>query len=268
MMSTTQPLSKGHFSYTERGHGEPLMLIHGVGMNARAWGPQMDALMQNYRVIAVDMPGHGGSTALPRGSQLPQFVAWTKEVVEALKLGSVNIAGHSMGALIAAGFACTAPHAARRVALLNPVFRRSATARAAVKARADEIAKGTFDLETPLARWFSDSPAEAQAKALTGQLLSEVSAGGYATAYAAFAAGDATYADQIAQIHAPLLALTADGDKNSTPEMSRAIANLAPLGRAEIITGHRHMVNLTAPHEVNAALLQWLKCPTTQEALP
>lgn len=268
MTPTTLPLSDGHVSYVARGSGTPVLLIHGVGMDARAWTPQIAALHTDHRVIAIDMPGHGGSSPLPRGSALPAFVAWLGEVCDALALGPCNIAGHSMGALIAGGFACSFPEQVARVALLNPVYRRSAAARAAVNARAGEIAKGVFDLETPLARWFGDSAAEAEAKALTGQLLSEVSIEGYATAYAAFAGGDATFADQIAQIRCPLLALTADGDQNSTPDMSHAIAAATPLGRAQVIPGHRHMVNLTAPDAVNTALKTWLQTPVAQEVLP
>ena len=52
--------------------------------------------------------------------------------------------------------------------------------------------------------------------------------------------------------------LTADGDANSTPEMTRAMAAAAPHGCAVVIEGHRHMVNLTAPQAVSEALQSWL----------
>jgi pimeloyl-ACP methyl ester carboxylesterase len=59
-------------------------------------------------------------------------------------------------------------------------------------------------------------------------------------------------------IRCPLLVLTADGDANSTPAMTQAMAAMAPLGRAVVIEGHRHMVNLTAPDAVTAELQRWL----------
>ena len=59
------------------------------------------------------------------------------------------------------------------------------------------------------------------------------------------------------------LVLTGDGDANSTPAMTRAMAAMAPHGRAVVIEGHRHMVNLTAPEAVTAELQRWLETEET-----
>jgi len=48
-------------SYERRGRGEPLLLIHGAGSIRRAWDPVLDRLAVERDVIAVDLPGHGGS---------------------------------------------------------------------------------------------------------------------------------------------------------------------------------------------------------------
>ena len=264
MTSTILQLSEpfGTLSYRAAGSGEPLVLIHGVGMQSAAWGPQIDALSITHRVLALDMPGHGGSSPLPEGSDLPDYITWLKAALTALDTGPVNLAGHSMGALIAGGFACTHPQMLRRVALVNGVFKRSDQAREAVLARATEIKAGKVDLETPLSRWFGDSPIEQQARAQVASWLASVDMGGYATAYGAFARGDATYADQWGQITCPLLALTGDADPNSTPAMSRAMAGQAQNGKLEILPG-RHMVNLTLPDAVTDSLTRWLHRPET-----
>ena len=257
MMSRTLHLSDGlAVRVVEQGAGEPLLLIHGVGMRAEAWGPQILALAGGQRVIAVDMPGHGESDPLPGQPDLPDYVAWAARVIEALGLGQVSVAGHSMGALIAGGLALERPDLIRRAALLNGVHRRTPEARAAVLARAAEIAAGAGGIEAPLARWFS--PEEAALRDQVAGWLRGVSAAGYASAYRAFARGDAVYADRFGEIRCPLLVLTADGDANSTPEMTRAMAAMAPQGRAVVIEGHRHMVNLTAPAAVTAELQDWL----------
>lgn len=257
MMSRTLRLSDGSAARViEAGAGAPVLLIHGVGMRAEAWGPQIAALAQDHRVIAVDMPGHGASDRLPGDPRLPDYVAWAARVILALGLGPLAVAGHSMGSLIAAGLAVDHPDLVSRTAILNGVHRRTPEARAAVQARAAEIAAGRAGIEAPLARWFA--PGEAAVRDQVAGWLRSVPQAGYAAAYRAFAEGDTVYADRLGEITCPLLVLTGDGDANSTAEMTRTMAAMAPLGRAVVIPGHRHMVNLTAPEAVTDALRAWL----------
>lgn len=257
MMSQILPLSDGSsVRVVEAGAGVPLLLIHGVGMRAEAWAPQIAALSDGHRVIAVDMPGHGDSPPLPGQPRLPDYVAWAARVIEALGLGPVSVAGHSMGALIAGGLAVERPELIRRVALLNGVHRRNPEARAAVLARAEAIAAGRARIEDPLIRWFG--PGDEIVRDRVAGWLREVPPAGYAAAYRAFAEGDGTYADRLGEIRCPLLVLTGEGDANSTPAMTAAMAAMAPQGRAVVVEGHRHMVNLTAPERVTAELRRWL----------
>lgn len=267
MMSTTLPRSEqvGPLGLRRAGSGSPLVLLHGVGMQSAAWEPQFAAFEADHEVIAFDLPGHGGSARLAQGAELADFVNWVAAAIRSLGLGPVSIAGHSMGALVSLGLAATDPQLVKRVALLNGVYRRPPEARHAVEARADLILNGDFDTETPLSRWFGPGSAGGAVREQVGQWLRAVDIDGYATAYGAFARGDTTFADQVSDIRCPFLALTGDGDRNSTPEMSRAMAGAAHKGKAVIIEGHGHMVNLTAPQQVNAALSAWMKTDETKE---
>lgn len=261
MTSRTLQLSDGGtVRVLEEGAGPPVLLIHGVGLRAEAWGPQMRL---EAHVIAVDMPGHGDSSPLAAGARLPDYVAWAARVIKALNLGPMNVAGHSMGSLIAAGLAVERPELVARVALLSAVHRRSPEARAAVLGRAAEIAAGGGSIEAPLARWFTEDQGDS--RELVAGWLRAVSPTGYAMAYRAFADGDGTYADRLHEIRCPALVLTADGDPNSTPAMSRAMAAMIQQAQVVVIPGHRHMVNLTAPKQVAQALRDWL---ATEETAP
>jgi (E)-2-((N-methylformamido)methylene)succinate hydrolase len=255
MMQQTLRLSDGRNArMLVAGRGDPVLLIHGVGMRAEVWGPQIAALSSTHRVMAVDMPGHGESDALPERPALQDFVGWGSRVLE--QVGPASVVGHSMGALIAAGLAVERPDLVTRVALICGVYKRNAAARAAVLVRAAEIAAGAADVTGPLDRWFAADQGDLRAQ--VAGWLRAVPRAGYAAAYGAFAEGDRVYADRLAQVRCPLLAMTADGDANSTPEMSAAMAAMAPQGRAVVIKGHRHMVTLTAPDAVNAGLRDWL----------
>ncbi|MDH4441494.1 MAG: alpha/beta hydrolase [Rhizobium sp.] len=252
-------------AYVAVGRGAPLILIHGVGMTLDAWLPQIEALSGSFEVIAADLPGHGGSATLADGSDLPAFVRRFTRFLTEIDRGPVSVAGHSMGALIAGGLAVEAPALVYRVALLNGVHRRDAVARDAVRQRAAEIGTGGFDREAPLRRWFGEGHEHEAAYALSRRLLAQVDQQGYATAYTAFANGDAVYADRWSEVTCPALFLTGEGDLNSTPDMARAMAASTRSGRAVVIQGHRHMVNLTAPQAVNDALSDWMSW-TIEEA--
>ena len=74
MTWTTQRRSKfGTLAATTAGDGPLVVLIHGVGLRAEAWGAQIATLSQNCRVIAVDMPGHGHSASLTGAPDLADF---------------------------------------------------------------------------------------------------------------------------------------------------------------------------------------------------
>ncbi|MDF0695938.1 alpha/beta fold hydrolase [Rhizobium sp. MC63] len=248
----------GGTAYYETGSGEPLVLIHGVGMRLEAWAPQIAFLSAGHRVIAVDMPGHGESAKLPAGSRLEEFVAWFGRFLDEMAIERVNVAGHSMGALVSGGAAATFGERISRVAYLNGVYRRDPKAKAAVLARAAAIPVTGVDKEGPLARWFGDDPDSLIARELTREWLSRVDPEGYAVAYAAFAGGDETYADRWKDVAGPALFLTGSDDPNSTPLMAEQMAALAPKAWVRIVEGHRHMVNLTAPDIVNSLLAEWL----------
>lgn len=250
--------TKRDVAYVDVGDGEPVVLLHGVGLRLEAWQPQLDVLSRSHRVIALDLPGHGGSAPLLSGSLLPAFVEWFICALDDLGLDTVNVAGHSMGALIAGGCAITAGERVHRVALLGTVHRRDPAAAAAVKARAVEIAGGQLDRLAPLARWFDTDELASEPSLSIARWLSDVDLNGYATAYGAFAEGDRVYGDAWSTVACPALFLTGELDANSTPQMSRDLASAAPNGEVCVIAGHRHMVNMTAPDAVNAALGQWL----------
>lgn len=251
-------------SYVSVGSGEPLVLIHGVGLRLESWRFQIETFSSTCQVLAVDMPGHGDSEPLSDGAQLADYVDWLHDVLAELAVAPVNLCGHSMGALISLGFALTYPRWTRRTALICGVYKRDDSARSAVVARAQAIDRGDLGIDSAISRWFETqrSPAEAKAAATTRDWLSSVDRQGYAAAYRAFASGDMAYADRLGELACPALFLTGSADRNSTPTMAEAMAAEAPRGRAVVVRGERHMVQMVAPEPVNAALQTWL---TTSE---
>ncbi|WP_417523926.1 alpha/beta fold hydrolase [Marinovum sp.] len=255
MTWTTRPRSEvAGLAAIQRGEGPPVLLLHGVGLRAEAWAPQIDALSARYRVTALDLPGHGES-ALPAR---PMSLTYYSDAVLSAVTDPAVIIGHSMGAMIALDLACRVPERVRGVAALNAVFERDAKAAAAVQARAEALDGETpADPEPTLTRWFGN--AETPARAACRDWLSTVSPAGYKSAYTAFAKAQGPDRTALARLACPALFITGALEPNSTPAMSRAMADLAPQGRAQIVEGAAHMMPMTHAAAVNAALLDFLQ---------
>jgi pimeloyl-ACP methyl ester carboxylesterase len=73
--------------YIRAGVGEPLLLIHGVGMNATIWEPQIDLLKNRYDVIAIDMLGHGESPLPPEDAGLANYAEQGDRPARSSRLG-------------------------------------------------------------------------------------------------------------------------------------------------------------------------------------
>ncbi|MDE2449608.1 MAG: alpha/beta fold hydrolase, partial [Gammaproteobacteria bacterium] len=68
--------------YTEvRGSGPALVLLHGWGLNVRVWDGLAAALCDRFRIVAIDLPGHGRSAWLPERSSLAEQAAQVHETI-------------------------------------------------------------------------------------------------------------------------------------------------------------------------------------------
>ena len=88
--------------------------------------------------------------------------------------------------------------------------------------------------------------------------LGSVSLDGYAAAYKVFAESDRVFSGRLGGLRMPAHFITGSDDPNSTPGMSIALAAAAPFGKAVVIDDARHMMNLTHPIQVNAAIESFL----------
>jgi pimeloyl-ACP methyl ester carboxylesterase len=102
------------------GAGEPVVLIHGVGSQWQVWEPVIPALERERDVIALDLPGFGGSPSLPIGV-VPNAAALADTVAEFLDSLGIErplIGGNSLGGWIALELA--ARRRARAVVAVSP----------------------------------------------------------------------------------------------------------------------------------------------------
>lgn len=89
----------GTIHYAEKGEGRPLVLLHGVTLRHDVWAPQFHQLADRYRVIAVDLRGHGESKVGSLGLGLPRLADDLATLLESLDLRGAVVVGHSMGGM-------------------------------------------------------------------------------------------------------------------------------------------------------------------------
>lgn len=259
MTWTTQPRSEGPggLHYWSEGSGAPLVLIHGVGLRAEAWGAIVPLLAQQFTIYAVDMPGHGASP-LDGAKVLNDYTTRFAEFINGLGEPPI-VAGHSMGAMIALDLAAHGAVSISAIAALNAIFERSDEAAEAVQARAEALHGGAgSDPSAPLERWFGTRPTgvlKSAADACRGWLTT-VNADGYAPAYTVFAHHDGPSRAALSKLQTPALFLTGADDPNSTPAMSQVMASLAPNGRAQVLVDAAHMAPMTHPKPIADAILR------------
>lgn len=107
------------YAYTEGGRGPTVLLLHGFTGSSANWEPLQVALVDSYRVIALDLPGHGASdapadpvryTMAAVATDIDRFLDW-------LQTGPPHLLGYSMGGRLALYLALTRPARWRSVIL-------------------------------------------------------------------------------------------------------------------------------------------------------
>jgi pimeloyl-ACP methyl ester carboxylesterase len=119
-MTTLERRADGGTVYHVGGKGEPVVLVHGLAGGSANWCEVVPELVDRRRVIAVDLPGHAGSDALPRGATVDDFAASVARVLAAEDVGSTLVAGHSFGGLVALRLAQLRPELVRGLLLVSP----------------------------------------------------------------------------------------------------------------------------------------------------
>ena len=110
----------GDVHYLEGGQGETVLLVHGIYARKEHWVEVARVLVEDYHVIAIDLPGFGGNPRLADAQYLlGQQQANLLAVMQALKLERVHIGANSMGAYVATLLAVAHPEKIASLAFIG-----------------------------------------------------------------------------------------------------------------------------------------------------
>jgi len=247
----------------------PLLALHGWLDNAASFAALAPLLAEHFRVIALDMPGHGRSAHLPPGVaryHVVDYVDHVLDAADALQLQDFRLLGHSLGAGVASLVAAAAPARIGKLALiegLGPLADdgshtlarwREAEAQRSAGQRAPRVFK-SVDEALAARTAVGDLDAD-EARALVERGVREAE-GGYAWSSDArlrlptpLRVDELQLRRLLAGIEAPTLLLLADPETPYLPRaMMEARAACVPDIRIGRIGG-RHHLHLQHPQEV------------------
>jgi 3-oxoadipate enol-lactonase len=249
-------------AWFEVGRGEPLILVHGLADDHRAWRRSLPDLALRHRVILYDLRGHGQTSPGEPDGTLRQLGDDLVALMDAIALDRTDVAGFSLGGTIAMRVAIDHPDRIRRIALVATSSRvgRSAAEwyrhRVEMVERKDPLLRQTLDRDT------ADVYAEAPAELEDGLLIRRQSTAdprGYGNACAAMAALNAAPLDpELHAVSAPTLIVASEKDKHCPPKAAEIIASGIGGSRLEIISDSGHPIPVEKPRELSSLINSFL----------
>ncbi len=108
--------------FTQLGKGRAIVLLHGFLENLSIWQEISVVLSEKYRVVCIDLLGHGQTNNLGYVHSMNEQAEIVKAVLKHLRLRKVVFVGHSMGGYVAMAFAKIFPQNVKGICLLNSTF--------------------------------------------------------------------------------------------------------------------------------------------------
>lgn len=115
--------------YYVGGEGPPLVLVHGLSGAATNWVAMVPRLVERFRVLVPDLPGHGGSSPLPAAESLDPYGNRLAELAEREGMLPAAFVGHSFGGLVALRTALLRPDDVSALVLVSAAGISTATRR-------------------------------------------------------------------------------------------------------------------------------------------
>jgi 3-oxoadipate enol-lactonase len=241
----------------------PLVLVHGVGSYLEAWDGVVAGLAPDFRILRFDLRGHGQSQRVQGRYEIDDFVGDLLGLADREGFGRFDLAGFSLGGLIAQRLALAHGHRVRRLVLLSTVAGRTEAERERVRDRLAAMQRGepASHYDASVGRWLTEAFQAANPELL--QRLRERNAandpGCYAASYRVLAETD--LGDQLDRIRHPTLVATGADDQGSNPRMARFMHDRIAGSRLEILPGLRHSILVEAPDRVAGLMRDFLLSP-------
>ncbi len=245
--------------YEVEGDGQPVLLLHPIGLDLTCWDAQVAALVPGFRVLRVDLRGHGRSQVPRAPYSLAGMAGDAHGLLQTLQIGAAHVIGLSLGGMVAQVLALEHPDDVRSLVLADTVSTLTPEARAAILERGAAARRGGMAavLDTTLARWFTQGFLQAPVARRCRERLLADDVEGWAGAWQAIS--EVETQPRLKDIRVPTLVIAGEADVSAPPARAEAMAAAIPGARLHIVPGAPHMLPLEQPAAFNAAVLDFLR---------
>jgi 2-succinyl-6-hydroxy-2,4-cyclohexadiene-1-carboxylate synthase len=246
------------------GNGAPVVLVHGFTQSVGSWGGIATTLAERHTVVALDAPGHGGSSGvtadLETGADL---------MVEAAGRGAGCPAawiGYSMGGRYTLHVALDHPGAVDRLVLVSTTAGIDDPGERAARRRSDESLAVRVENEgvEPFLRFWLEQPLFATLPAGAAGLESRLGSTATGLASSLRLAGTGNQQplwDRLAELDVPVLVVTGELDPKYTALGERLVRSIGARARLEVIAGAGHACHLERPRTFLGVVNPFLGAP-------
>ena len=240
---------------------ETVVLIHAVGYDLTYWDRQIEALREEYNVVAFDLPGHGASPGAPENGSFDHAATIVAELIEETSPRPVHLVGISFGGMIAQCTTLARPDLVRSLTLIGTASHFPEEVQKGMRARAQTVRAGGMAavVQSSLERWFT-SETRMQRPDIIDRVTKTLLADDPAT-HAAIWDVIATLDihGRLSEIQCPTLILVGERDPSTPPSIARELSEAIRGAKVTVIPDASHIVTAEKPTAVNDALKAFLK---------
>jgi 3-oxoadipate enol-lactonase len=228
-----------HIAYHISGAGPTLLLLHPVGLDSTWWMTYVAHLAANYRVIAVDLPGHGLSGSIHQPATLEDFAAQVAVVLRAEASHPVYVIGASMGGMVAQHLALQQQDLAGLI-LCATAGTFADELRPSLRERGTLARHGMEPVIQPtLDRWFSPEGRSGSIGRRCRNTLAANDSASWEASWEAISRLDTL--ERLKTLQTPTLVITGAADITTPPAASVALTQALPNARLDIVPDAWHM---------------------------
>jgi pimeloyl-ACP methyl ester carboxylesterase len=258
--------------YFDIGSGPLLIFIHGIGSSCESFIDQIELFKSGYRAISWGLPGYGASSPLDcERPEVEDYIERLRQFIDWMRLDKFHLVGHSLGALIGAGFAAKHPE---RLLSLSLCSVPQGYGGEPVAVQAEHLLNRIYDLcvlgpagmaERRGPRLFTSRASPAAVKCVVTN-MAKVRYDGYTQAAHLLSKTDVKkYALQIPD-WLPVFLCVGSQDQITPPSDSEAISKCLPGVRYEVLEGVGHASYLEDPREFFLRLQAFIETAGTTRA--